>query len=249
MAASIDYGDIQGLVRFGHGGMTEACFLLAAVRSPAAARRWLASAPVTSAVTTEPPPQRAMQVAFTWEGLRALGLGERAPGILRRVPLRDGRRGEPLPPPRRRWTERSRGMAMGRSRKGSARGHPALREARGPRELEADDPDRRMGSGVWRDRVPAHVGSGRSRAVRIPGRHQPAGARLEPGARGAGRGDRVRQPPGPGGIPARLSERIREIHGASASRGGGRPAPDAAAGRRRSLAAGPGAQWDVPRPS
>ncbi|HVO83089.1 MAG TPA: peroxidase [Syntrophobacteria bacterium] len=70
----VDYGDVQGLVRFGYSRMTEACFFLLAVRDPASARSWLATAPVADAVGRKPPPATAMQVAFTAEGLRALGV-------------------------------------------------------------------------------------------------------------------------------------------------------------------------------
>jgi len=72
--ASVDYGDVQGLVRFGYGRMKEACFYLLVVENPDAARAWLSSAPVTSAVAVQPPPERALQVALTWEGLLKLGL-------------------------------------------------------------------------------------------------------------------------------------------------------------------------------
>ncbi len=65
-------GDVQGLVRFGYKHLTEACFLLLRVKDSAAARAWLAQAPITSAVKADPPPQTALQVAFTSEGLRAL---------------------------------------------------------------------------------------------------------------------------------------------------------------------------------
>ena len=70
----IDYGDIQGLLRFGHGHLTEACFHVLRIADPAAARAWLASAPVTTAVDSKPLPETALQVALTAEGLRALGL-------------------------------------------------------------------------------------------------------------------------------------------------------------------------------
>ena len=59
-------------MRFGFKHHTEAIFLLLRVKDPAAARRWLAGAPVTSAVTQEPPPPTALQLAFTYAGLRAL---------------------------------------------------------------------------------------------------------------------------------------------------------------------------------
>jgi deferrochelatase/peroxidase EfeB len=68
----VELGDVQGLVRFGHRHLTEACFLLLRVKDPAAARAWLAQAPVTSAVTVDPLPDTALHVAFTAEGLHAL---------------------------------------------------------------------------------------------------------------------------------------------------------------------------------
>lgn len=68
----VDYGDVQGLVRFGYRLMKEASFALVRVRQAEAARAWLRSAPVTSATTMAPPPTTAMQVAFTAAGLAAL---------------------------------------------------------------------------------------------------------------------------------------------------------------------------------
>lgn len=71
--AEIDFADVQGLVRFGHGRLTEASFFLLEVADPEAARHWLQNAPVTSGATTDPPPDTALQVAFGREGLEALG--------------------------------------------------------------------------------------------------------------------------------------------------------------------------------
>lgn len=68
----VELDDVQGLVRFGYKHLTEACFLLLRVKDPAAARAWLALAPVTSAVKADPVPETALQVAFTSEGLQAL---------------------------------------------------------------------------------------------------------------------------------------------------------------------------------
>lgn len=68
-----EFDDIQGVVRFAHGHMTAACFYLMRIADPAVARRWLAAAPVTSAAVLAPRPDTALQVAFTAEGLRALG--------------------------------------------------------------------------------------------------------------------------------------------------------------------------------
>ena len=72
--SEVDYSDVQGLVRFGYGKMKEASYVHLRVKDVAAARAWLRSAPVTSAVATTPPPSTAMQVAFTAAGLEALGV-------------------------------------------------------------------------------------------------------------------------------------------------------------------------------
>jgi deferrochelatase/peroxidase EfeB len=74
MASLIDYADIQGIVRFGYARMTEASYYLLKIRDAAAARSWLAGAPVTSAVKLDQPPKTAFQVAFTRQGLEALGV-------------------------------------------------------------------------------------------------------------------------------------------------------------------------------
>jgi len=73
---TVDYSEIQGLVRFGYSALSEASFLLLNIRSASAARSWLATAPVSTAVELSRPPETALQVAFTCEGLRALGLPE-----------------------------------------------------------------------------------------------------------------------------------------------------------------------------
>ena len=72
--SEVDYTDVQGLVRFGYGKMTRACYALARIKDPAAARAWLRSAPITNAVAMKPPPKSALQVAFTASGLAALGV-------------------------------------------------------------------------------------------------------------------------------------------------------------------------------
>lgn len=71
-----DYCDTQGLLRYGYARLTEACFLLLRIEDAAAAGHWLETAPVTTAEEQKPPPTRALQVAFTCEGLRKLGLPE-----------------------------------------------------------------------------------------------------------------------------------------------------------------------------
>jgi deferrochelatase/peroxidase EfeB len=74
MPAAVDFTDVQGLVRFGFGKMTGACYLLLKIRNPRAAREWLAQARVTTAVEMSPPPRTAIQIAFTGQGLEALGV-------------------------------------------------------------------------------------------------------------------------------------------------------------------------------
>lgn len=73
-----DFGDLQGLIRFGFGKMTESCFLLVDIADAATAKAWLAQVPVTSAVKTDPPPKTALQIAFSAAGLRVLGLDDGA---------------------------------------------------------------------------------------------------------------------------------------------------------------------------
>ncbi|HZL26381.1 MAG TPA: hypothetical protein VFC39_07620 [Acidobacteriaceae bacterium] len=71
---SVDFRDVQGLLRFGYGALTDSCFLLLKVRDAAAAREWLAGASIGNAVELDKAPATAVQVAFTMQGLRALGL-------------------------------------------------------------------------------------------------------------------------------------------------------------------------------
>lgn len=71
---SIDDQDVQGLVRFGYGALTEACYLLVRIRDADAARAWCSAAPVATAEFQSPPPEVALQVAFTCPGLRMLGV-------------------------------------------------------------------------------------------------------------------------------------------------------------------------------
>ena len=72
--SAVDFADVQGLVRFGYGKMKEASYALLRMKDAAAARAWLRTAAITNAVTMNPPPSTALQVAFTADGLRALGV-------------------------------------------------------------------------------------------------------------------------------------------------------------------------------
>ena len=71
---SVDFSDVQGILRFGYRRLTEASFLLLRIRDVAAARRWLRTAPVTDAVERASAPPTALQIAFTYPGLERLGL-------------------------------------------------------------------------------------------------------------------------------------------------------------------------------
>lgn len=70
----IDFRDIQGLVRFGHGRLPAACMLLLGIKDAGTAKHWLANADITSAEKVSPLPARALQVAFTAPGLTALAI-------------------------------------------------------------------------------------------------------------------------------------------------------------------------------
>jgi len=69
---AIDDADVQGLVRFAHSQMTEACFFLLRVENSKAACEWLRHAPVTTVGKMDPPPATALQLAFTRQGLEGL---------------------------------------------------------------------------------------------------------------------------------------------------------------------------------
>jgi len=71
---AFEFNDLQGIFRFAHGQLPAACFQLLKIRDAGRARQWLKQAPVTSAETRQPPPDTALQVAFTANGLRCLGL-------------------------------------------------------------------------------------------------------------------------------------------------------------------------------
>jgi deferrochelatase/peroxidase EfeB len=70
----VDYRDVQGILRFGYGHLPEACFLLLQIDNAVAARGWLREVKVTTAEELPEPPNTALQVAFTREGLEELGL-------------------------------------------------------------------------------------------------------------------------------------------------------------------------------
>ena len=70
----VEFADVQGLVRFGYGHLTEASYALVRVKNVAAAKAWLHSTRVTDAAKS--PTNTAINIAFTAPGLRALGISE-----------------------------------------------------------------------------------------------------------------------------------------------------------------------------
>jgi Dyp-type peroxidase family len=75
-AEPVDFRDIQGLVRFGYNALTEASFLLLKISDATVARAWLETAPISTAEELSRSPLTALQVAFTRDGLEAIGVAE-----------------------------------------------------------------------------------------------------------------------------------------------------------------------------
>ena len=245
--AAVDFGDMQGLVRFGHGKLSEACFFLLEVADRDAACRWLLSAPVTSAEKTDPRPTTALQVAFTCEGLR--GARRRRRGRSRASPTSSssGMAGEaePLAPSRRRRRQRRpRSWDWGGARPRAASPGDGLCRAGRARGMAAGDQGRRLGPGVSRARAilptfemgdvePFGFADGVSQPHARLGAHP---ARRQ-GAR------RLRQPDRARRGRARLSQRVRALYGTAADRPDARSArARPAAGRGRAGPARPRAQ-------
>ena len=76
-----DLADIQGLVARGYGDLTAATFLLGRIEDEAAARTWLVGVSELLTAASERPEGRAVNLAFTSEGLRRLGLPAETIGL------------------------------------------------------------------------------------------------------------------------------------------------------------------------
>lgn len=70
----IDYSDVQGWSKYGYHGLKEAQYFLVKVRNPGAAAEWVASAPIATAEDRGTAPDAALLIAFSYEGLRAMGV-------------------------------------------------------------------------------------------------------------------------------------------------------------------------------
>ncbi len=70
------FDDLQALLRYSHGKLTETCFLLLNINDENVAKKWLSSAPISRAIKEETLPDVALQIAFSVDGLRSLGIDE-----------------------------------------------------------------------------------------------------------------------------------------------------------------------------
>jgi len=73
-SSQVNFDDLQGLLRYSHGKLTDTCFMLLNIADIRAAKQWLDSAPISNATATKPLPATALQIAFSVQGLRVLGL-------------------------------------------------------------------------------------------------------------------------------------------------------------------------------
>ena len=74
--ASLELTDMQGFLARGYRGLPEASFLLFRIEEPAAAQAWCRSLAADVTPADPKPSTSALQVAFTGDGLRALGFGD-----------------------------------------------------------------------------------------------------------------------------------------------------------------------------
>lgn len=73
---TLNLTDIQGIFARGYGELEGGCYMLLGVRDAAAARAWLARLAGLVTTADSRPEERALQVAFTHGGLKALGLDD-----------------------------------------------------------------------------------------------------------------------------------------------------------------------------
>lgn len=86
----LDLDDMQGLIARAYGNLPHSRYLLCAIGDPGAARAWLGRVlPEVSTASRADKAGPSLNVAFTWAGLRRLGLGEDALGSFPKA-LREG---------------------------------------------------------------------------------------------------------------------------------------------------------------
>ncbi len=75
-SSDFNFDDLQALLCYSHKDLRDTCFLLLDIVDANAAKQWLEKAPISSATQTNAQPITALQIAFSVEGLRALGLND-----------------------------------------------------------------------------------------------------------------------------------------------------------------------------
>lgn len=76
MPTTLELDDIQGLVARGYGNLPAACYLILRVDDGPAARAWLRGIAGQVTPASHKPDDRSLHIAFSAEGLRALGMDD-----------------------------------------------------------------------------------------------------------------------------------------------------------------------------
>ena len=74
MADTLDLQDIQGLIIRGYGNLRAACYILLEISDPQLAKIWLNAQAGTITAGQARPEEKAFNVAFTYAGIKKLGL-------------------------------------------------------------------------------------------------------------------------------------------------------------------------------
>ncbi len=74
MADTLDLQDIQGLIIRGYGNLRAACYILLEISDPQLAKIWLNALAGTITTGQARPEEKALNVAFTYPGIKKLGL-------------------------------------------------------------------------------------------------------------------------------------------------------------------------------
>lgn len=75
-AGGFEFDDVQSLIRFGNARLVESCFLLLKIADVLAAREWLASADISTALLKDELPEQIIQIAFSAQGMKMMQLSD-----------------------------------------------------------------------------------------------------------------------------------------------------------------------------
>ena len=136
MKSEVDFGDVQGIVRFGYGRLKGASYALARIKNLEAARSWLLSAPVATAVERDPPPSDRAATRLYRRRTQGVARARRSDwSLFPRVCLRNDSR-EPLTQVRRLGSQFAIELDLGIRRQGSSSPGDVLCAIGGPRRLQ-----------------------------------------------------------------------------------------------------------------